>query len=522
MNFLSVYYIFNQTIKIRKIAYSLCFLSFFVFYQVGFFIVASFPQGGYWEFLFPNYSKTLLFNLGKGIQALEALFIINLSIIIGDKISKKILKRKGSLRKGSLTLMKDHINENVEDIHLYIFLFCSFVFIFSFIVIVCRFYILQDLPIVNLLIKGGYAKTFTTLWGFQENYNFLFKSSIIRQFAQVLLPLVTLLSLSLNELKPCTLYKYTSFIFVFITTIILASFLKKTPLILWAVSLIFYAISFKTRIYVKNKKILFLGFFILLLGLFGMSYMHKTEIRFPLSPANIQHPAPKQKKLLKSELEKIPLNTISTENIVFNTKKSPKKMITDYLLMKQFYNYNKDRFDLIGPSSVFCATISRIFIVEMIWSYLLCENNEVREYYLQYGPIKSYFEKMRNLKKKTVYEEMYAVITGLEPGAITFGMFFEIYFCFGVFSPFLIMLIILILNKLDRLIFHNYNNIIWKPFIIMGMAIFLQMPMKGFITIFFTGGGLTYLFCLISFIGTKKLFQNASHAGFYRRPALSG
>ena len=69
----------------------------------------------------------------------------------------------------------------------------------------------------------------------------------------------------------------------------------------------------------------------------------------------------------------------------FKTKKS-KKNFDDQVKSIKSDKKNK-------KYHVLYAAVSRVFIVEMMWSYMLCENEELLNYYLQYGPIKSYFKK---------------------------------------------------------------------------------------------------------------------------------
>ena len=205
INIILIFYISFITIKKRKVIFGVFIFPFLIFYQVGFILLSAFPEGNYWDYLYPNYSKSLLFSLGEGSKAIKALLVINLSIIIGNLISEKILEKK------YFPFIKDQQKENVRNIHHFVFLFSSVVFLISFSFICYRFLILKDLPIVNLLIHGGYARTFTNIWGFNEDVGFLFKSSIVRQFAQILMPLSALLSLSLNRFK--TMYFIQIYVF---------------------------------------------------------------------------------------------------------------------------------------------------------------------------------------------------------------------------------------------------------------------------------------------------------------------
>lgn len=492
--FISFYFL-SYVIKNRFTLTSTILVLHIILYVIGFLVIGFNPTGPIWHYSAHDYNLNFIFPLGTGEKPLFIISIINTCIFLGIIIAQKI------------PFLFSH-SENNQPSEKSIFYFGIILFLICTLYELARLCYIQDLPLMALFLKGGRARDVAIEWGLNKNIPWLFYSSIERQFLQILLPLSSLFLYSAYK-KNKDLKRY--FLISFFTTIFfLFSILKKTPLILYGFSIVSFCLLYKNKI--TDKIFLLCGVGIIGFGLIGMSIIHYSH-NFPAFFSNNN---PISKSAESIALKKT--NVITTLPKQFKSSKIPIDFSKNMDL--EIKKYNRKHYPPRPTTGLWNYIICRIFVCEMISSFVLCENEELRNFYVEYKPFETYLQKILGTKNKTIYEIMFNVLSGLpNGGAISISAFLEFYFLWGVLGLGICIASFILLIKLDIYLLRNKNEI-WICFCAIGTSPLIQFFFKGSLTGLFTGGLLTLLFSIIFYyifnyfyiIVRKKMEQSTSYS----------
>lgn len=493
LNILFIAYFIYFIKKSKFTLTSLILCLHILLYVIGFLVIGYDPNGPMWDYLVTDYKRNFVFPLGTGERALSILTFINFGIFLGLFAAQKTRKK-----------VWDHFTSSQKteekDEETYYFYFGMTLLVACLAYEIAHFVYARDFPLYNLFLYGGAPRDAAVFWGFNRQRNlWIFSSSIERQFLQILLPLSSfflLASYHLNQKR-----KIYFILALGVTVFFLIAMLKKTPLILYGLSIVVFCTFHRAKI--NHKAFMLSGIFIASFGLAGMSFIHHLKFSGLLES---KPPIVFKRDIIKSldEKEKFSLPQ------EFKTSKVPIDFSTNMFLKIQKYNqkhylpHSSFAQNFIKNYSVWNHMVGRVFIAEMISTYMLCENRELQQFFIDYRPFSNYLQKIKGEKVKTVYEILFNILAGVPlAGAISIGFLFELYFFLGVLSLGIYIPLFYGLCSLDVYIIRHQS--VWlRCFCAAAIPSLLQFFFKGSITGLFTGGLLTICMMVFVFLVMKK------------------
>jgi hypothetical protein len=499
------YLIYYSITNLRKsIILSLSIFTFSLMYTIGFLSIITYPNIFAHGYLHPNYDLNYIFAIPKDNAPLYALTTVQVGLFLG-----LILVRKFSFT-AKITL-KDLIYINKP----YSLYFGMLLLIVTYLYFILFFYDNPSWPLLYYLKYGSSPAKSCFIWGsVQADKPFFFYISLMRQFLQVLMPLAGFYLITYYWQVRSYLVLIIVLLHFSIFFILIAGFLKSTPVLLFFIELFIFGFIQKKI----NKKIIILS---IILGCGG--YYANMAVRYLYNYTTSNSATTKTN--LDQKNNSLYVEEKSHEVKEKNYKRYEKfsKYCFDYFKngkvrvdfspegQEKLKQFNKKSLTITfdptvkAPYSNFVAKlIGRVLVGEMMNTFMIVGNDELRAYYKENEPLIGYVKKVVGLNNMTIYQQLAKIMNGdLSSGSLTISFFFEIYLLCGVSSILIIALYVLSLSCLDRVIFNRGSNMTSEneqsfidPSFVFLVAIIPMMGLKGFMASFFTGGCLTILLWL--------------------------